>query len=192
MKAQRIIKTIIILAFVFNITQANAQQKTAYRMPASEKAVPKVVLEGFKSQHPLVQVKGWYVTHLVYWENDYSSDWYTGWYPQRTLVVYTYEKPNYYEVEFEVYPGELSRAIYNKYGYWYETRTQLRGMPMPVYDALQTSKYSNWKISVLKEKIESPAWPLPIYRFNVTKGMRSHILRMDEKGSIVQAKYLSE
>lgn len=191
MKKHKYFIPLFFVAILLNTAQAFSQEKVAYRMPASEKAIPKIVLEAFKSQNPLVQVKGWYVTHLVYWENDYSSDWYAGWYPQRT-VVYIYEKPNYFEVEFVAQPGELSRAIYNKYGYWYETRTRIRGMPMAIYDTLQVSKYNNWKMSIEKEKIESPAWPVEIYRFNVTKGMKSYILRMDAKGNIVQAKYLNE
>lgn len=183
---------ISLFVILFSTSQVVGQEKLAYRLPANERAVPKIVLEAFKSQYPLVQVKGWHITHLVYWENDYSSDWYAGWYPQRTIVVYTYEKPNYFEVEFMAQPGEVSRAIYNKYGYWYETRTMIKGMPMPIYDALQAAKYNNWKISVVKEKIESPAWPLEIYRFSASKGIRTQILRMDAKGNIVQAKYVNE
>jgi len=168
-----------------------SQNVVAQRKPASEKAIPKIVLNIFKEQYPDVLVKEWYITHLTYWQNDYSSDWYYGWYGQRIVVVYTYEKPNYFEVEFIKNPGELSRAIYNIYGYWYETRTQINGLTMGIHDALKASKYSDWKISTTKEKLESPMWPVEIYRFQVSKGLKSSIIRMDAQGNFIQLKNIN-
>lgn len=161
-------------------------------MPAAERTIPELVRELFYEKYPDVLIKSWYITHLVYWENDISSDWYNGWYHERSVIVYRYEKPNYFEVEFVDQPGEVSRAIYNKYGYWYETRTRIKGLTAEIYDALQDSKYRDWKISPMMERIESTAWPEIIYRFNVSKGMRSAIIRMDAEGNFIQIKSTNE
>jgi len=185
----KVFSILLILCF-FNIGNINAQNMVAQRQAANEKSIPKFVVQTFKEQYPDAFLKGWYVTHLTYWQNDYSSDWYYGWYPQRTVVVYTYEKPNYFEVEFIANPGELSRAIYNVYGYWYETRTQINGLTMDILEALKASKYNGWKIAATKEKLSSPDWPVEIYRFQVSKGLKSKIIRMDAKGNIIQVKEL--
>lgn len=189
-------KKIIIGLFAFFILgfaeTVTAQDIAAQRLPAGVNAIPKFVTANFKTQYPNVLLKGWFVTHLTYWQNDYSSDWYNGWYGKRTIVVYPYEKPTYFEVEFMQNPGELSRAIYNIYGYWYETRTQIKGLTLGILEALQKSKYSDWKVSVVKEKLESPAWPFEIYRFQVSKGLRMQILRMDAEGHVIQVKDLGE
>ncbi len=190
---EKIKKTILLIFLIFAFTASLFSQNiTALRQPASEKAIPELVVEAFKEQYKYHSVKGWYVTHLIYWQNDYSSDWYTDWYHQRNINVYTFEKPNYFEVEFVVNLGELSRAIYNRYGYWYETRTKIKGLPMAIYDSIRNSKYAGWKISPLMEKIESPQWPVDIYRFNLSKGMKSHIIRMEADGTLIQDRYLEE
>ena len=187
-------KITITLLFLFLVVSSLAgysQNVVAQRQPASEKVIPPIVLYTFKQQYPDAFLQGWYVTHLTYWQNDYSSDWYNGWYGQRTVVIYTYQKPNYFEVEFINNPGELSRAIYNIYGYWYETRTQIKGLPLNIHNALKESKYNGWKISLVKEKLESPAWPVEIYRFQVSKGLKSQIIRMDGEGNFIQIKELT-
>jgi hypothetical protein len=186
--------TIALLIFLLigSTITVYAQNVVAQRQAASEKSIPMIVLSTFNEQYPDVFLKGWYVTHLTYWQNDYSSDWYYGWYAQRTVVIYTYEKPNYFEVEFMDNVGELSRAIYNKYGYWYETRTQIKGLTMGIHDALKASKYNGWKISQTKEKFASPMWTDEIYRFQVSKGLKAQIIRMDADGNIIQIKDLSE
>lgn len=187
------ITIVFLLFFLINsVITVSAQNVVAQRQPASEKAIPKIVSNNFKKQYPDVLLKGWFVTHLTYWQNDYSSDWYHGWYGQRTVVVYTFQKPNFYEVEFVDHPGELSRAIYNIYGYWYETRTQINGLTMGIHQALKASIYNGWKISSTKEKLESPMWPDEIYRFQVSKGLKSKIIRMDAEGNIIQVKELNE
>jgi hypothetical protein len=163
-----------------------AQTSVAKRMPASVKAVPILVVDAFKEAYPGVMVKGWYVTHITYWYNDVSSGWYADWYNRTPDIVYVYEQANFFEVEFVEHPGELSRAIYNKYGYWYETRTQIASLPQNVIDALNNSEYANWKRSMLKEKIDSNEWPEPVYRFKMSKGMKSMILKMNANGDFVQ------
>lgn len=184
------IALLLVLLIGFSLTVC-AQNVVAQRQSVSERSIPKLVVNTFKEQYPDVFLKGWYVTHLTYWQNDYSSDWYYGWYGQRRVVVYTYEKPNYFEVEFIDDPGELSRAIYNKYGYWYETRTQIKGLTMGIHEALKASKYDGWKIAQIKEKVVSPMWPIEIYRFQVSKGLDSQIIQMDADGNMIQIKELS-
>ncbi len=177
--------------FVGLSTSLFAQNVVAQRQPANVNLIPKIVKNTFKEQYPNVLLKGWYVTHLVYWQNDYSSDWYSNWYGPRKVVVYTYQKPNYFEVEFMDQPGELSRAIYNSYGYWYETRTRINGLTMGIYDALKASDYNSWRITKPMEKLVSPMSPIEIFRFQVTRGMRAQILSMDAQGNIIQIKELN-
>jgi len=181
-----------LLVYASSIFGLKAQYVVAQRQPANEKSIPLVIKNIYNEQYPKATLMGWYATHITYWQNDYSSDWYYGWYGQRSVVVYSYQKPNYYEVEFSQYPGELSRALYNIYGYWYETRTQIKGLPLAIMEALKETKYSNWKISLTKEKLESPAWPVEIYRFHVSKGLKSQIMRMDEKGNLIQIKEVAD
>lgn len=183
---------ITLILFGGSLLNAHSQNVTAQRIAANEKAIPEIVIKTFKLQYPNVLLQGWFVTHLTYWQNDYSSDWYNGWYGQRTVIIYKYEKPNYYEVEFINNPGEYSRAIYNIYGHWYETRSKIKSLPMGIHKALENSKYREWKLSPVKEKIESPMWPVDIYRFQVSKGLRSEILRMDDEGTIIQVKELTD
>jgi len=183
---------LLLIIFTFSTISASAQNAVSQRLPANEKAIPKVVLSTFKEQYRDVLLIGWYSTHLTYWQNDYSSDWYYGWYGQRTVVVYTYQKPTYYEVEFSKEPGQVSRAIYNLHGYWYETRTQFKVLPEDIDNTLKSSKYVDWKVSRLKEKIESQGWPGEIYRFQVSKGLKSRIIRMDASGNFIQIREIDE
>lgn len=185
---------IIILFIVFLGTSLSgySQNVVAQRIPANEKSIPLIVSGTFKMQYPTSILRGWYVTHLTYWQNDYSSDWYYGWYGQRTVVVYGYQQANYFEVEFSLDPGELSRAIYNIYGHWYETRTQIKGLTVDIHKALDNSKYADWKLSSIMEKLDSPAWPVEIYRFQVSKGLRSRIIRMDADGNIIQIRDIND
>ncbi|WP_256367551.1 MULTISPECIES: hypothetical protein [unclassified Lentimicrobium] len=43
----------------------------------------------------------------------------------------------------------------------------------------------------MKEKLESPAWPAEIYRFQVSKGLKSKIIRMDAEGHFIQVRELN-
>ena len=181
---------IIFISFLLVCSNLYSQTEQAYRVPLPTKSVPPIVLNAFNKQYPDVMLKSWYVTHITYWYNDVSSSWYYNWYGPRTAVVYVYEVPNYFEVEFTDQPGELSRAIYNRFGYWHETRTQLKGLPSNIIESLNDTKYAEWKKSKLKEKIETPEWPEPIYRFRVSKGLKSVIIRMNHEREIIQKKYL--
>lgn len=190
------LRTIFLFTLVvFSSSLVNAQNAPDQkRVPASEKAIPKIVLETFKEQYPQSMLRGWFVTHITYWQQDISSGWYTDWYGnvRRTTVVYTYEQPNHFEVEFIDSFGALSRAVYNRYGYWFETRSQLKGLPMACLNSLADSKYKDWKRSKLTERIESAEWPESVYRFAMSKGLRYHIIRMNEQGEIVQVKYVED
>lgn len=174
----------VLAAFI----QTNAQSNYAYRQPASEKAIPKIVIDAFHQLNPFVDNQIWFVTHITYWQNDVSAGWYNDWYGNRTVVIYTYEQPTYFEVQFSRSPDELSRTIFNKYGYWYETRTLIKGLPMAVLETLLNSEYKDWSISTTMEKIESPGWPNEVYRFKISKKMKTKILRIDSKGNQVQSR----
>lgn len=179
----------VTLIFVFSLTSFS-QEVIEYRKKINERILPDVVDENFKKKYQEVFLEGWYETHLVHWQNDLHVDWYDEWYLDRTIVIYTYDKPNYYEVEFIEEPGEYSRAIYNIHGYWHETRTQIKGLPRPIVESLQKTEYKDWNLSVHMEKLDSPAWPFAIYRFQVKKRLKAHILTMDPQGNIVQTKIL--
>ena len=184
--------TLLLLIFLPVAQSAFAQTKVEYRKTASVKAIPKIVIDSFREHYPNVLVQGWYSTHLTYWQQDRSSGWYSDWYGQRSFVAFSYEKPTYFEVEFIDQPGEISRVIFDLHGYWYETRSKVKALPLTVQEGLKQSEYNGWWVSDLKERIGSPGWPIDVYRFNVTKRSQSLILRMDEKGNIIQAKYLGE
>jgi len=180
-------KIFVFVAMVTFFTNGSfAQEVIEYRKKINEKLLPAIVEDNFVKKYREVMLEGWYETHLIHWHNDLHAEWYDEWYIERTMVIYTYDKPNYYEVEFIEYPGEYSRAIYNLHGYWHETRTQIKGLPKPIVESLQQTEYKDWNLSQHMEKMESPAWPYAIYRFHVKKGLRSHILSMDPQGNIVQ------
>lgn len=183
----------LFVLFIFATTLTSVSQEViTYRQKINEKKLPAVVVENFNKKYQDVFLEGWYETHLIHWQNDLHTNWYDEWYIDRTIVIYTYEKPNYYEVEFIYNPGEQSRAIYNIHGYWHETRTQINGLPEAIVTTIQQSKYKDWNLSVHMEKMESPMWPLAIYRFQVKHGIKSHIISMDSEGNIVQAKILQD
>lgn len=188
MKIKHIYIPIILLFITYN---CYAQNNQGYRQPINIKAIPKIVTKTFSEQYPDVHLLGWYSTHITYWQNDYSSGWYNNWYGHRSIVVYKYEKPTYFEVEFIDDDGNDSRSIYDYTGYWVETRSKITELPNPILNTLTRSIYSVWHVSPLKERIESPRWST-IYRFNVYKGKKSRILRMDIEGNIIQAKYIKD
>lgn len=181
-------KVIVIMITVFISVTLCSQNTSLYRQPAAEKSIPKIVNATFKVAYPDALVFNWYITHISYWYEDYSGSWYNGWYSPRQVIVYTYAEPAYYEVEFSSEHGETSRTIYNRYGYWFETRTKLAGLPKNIVDALKESKYAEWNWSAHKERIEAPGMPGSVYRLRITKGLRSVIVRFDDLGQLIQAK----
>ena len=180
-------KYIFILSIVLSFSiDCISQNSFSQRVPASKKAIPALVLNVFNEAYPNVLVQGWYITHISYWYNDISSGWYSDWYPSAPEIIFVYEVPNYFEVEFIDQPGEYSRAIYNRYGYWYQTRSKISGLPEKVIESLSKSEYATWKRSKLMEKIDSNEWPEPVYRFKISKGVKSIILKMNANGDFVQ------
>jgi hypothetical protein len=180
-----------LLLLFFACSAGLAQTAGGMRVAVQARQVPELVKTNFNEKYSDVLVKGWYTTHHQYWSMDISSGWYNGWYGERTTMVYTFEKQNYFEVEFIDEPGTLSRALYNRLGYWYETRTRQRGLLPVQTEALQNSPFAGWKLSDLVEKIQSADWPDNIYRFQLSKGRKSVILRMNDQGEILQEKHLA-
>ena len=183
-------KKLLFLLFIAASMVCKSQQTS--KTNVNENFVPIVVVSTFKQMYPNALVNGWSATHISYWYNDVSVSWYDNWYGARTIVAYDFQKPTYFQVDFTKEPGEYSRALYNLYGYWYETRTQIKGLPPKVLEGLAKTKYAEWRRSVHKERLEAAGWPSPIYRVNVTKGLRSQILRLDDLGNIVQVRELEE
>lgn len=149
--------------------------------------VPKKVRENFKQRYPNAFVKMWYVTSITYWYQDYGPAYYNGWYQPRTVVVYNFNEPANYEVEF-TNDYENSRAIYNRYGAWFETRTAVYHLPDLIKEAVEASEFGNWKWSDYKERIEAPGMPSSVYRMQVSSRQMSQIIRINEEGKIVQIK----
>ncbi len=182
-------KKIIIAAILFlNVWGLMAQQKGSYRILLDDQQVPKIVRDSFKSRYPQTLISIWYTSHITYWYEDYAQTWYGAWYPTRQMVVHKYEQPAYYEVDFNR-NGETSRAIFNRYGQWFETRTKISSLPDTVASSLKESEFGDWIWSDHKERIEAIGAPGPFYRLQVSDRKVSYILRMNESGEIIQVKY---
>lgn len=179
-------KTLIIFSIVIMAIGLNAQNAVNYRTIVEINDVPKKVRSEFKLRYPNSYVKMWYVTNIAYWYNDYGQS-YNNWYRERTVVVYRFDQPSNYEVEF-YNNDENSRAIYNRYGVWFETRTQLNELPENIKQSLQNSKFADWKISDYKERIEIPGLEGSVYRMSVSNKYNSNIIRISDDGKLVQIK----
>ncbi len=104
------------------------------------------------------------------------------------IVKHRFEKPSYYEVDFDL-NGEPSRAIFSRYGQWFETRTKIKKLPDEVLSGLSETEYADWTRSDHKERIQIPGIKEPIYRLKISKNDSSYILRLSDTGEIVQVKY---
>lgn len=184
---KRIIALLIIFGFQYTIL--DAQGESTYRKRVDDQYVPKEVRTSFKKMYPNVFFSLWYTSHSVYWYEDYAPGWYGNWYPIRQVTVIKLEKPAYYEVDFQ-YQGNATRAMYNRYGQWFETRSRLTSLPPEVENGLKNSEYGDWLRSDHKEQIIVPGYNGVIYRLQVTNRKYSCILRLDEAGGIIQVKYL--
>lgn len=163
------------------------QGSRSYRLPVEVNDVPKNIRAEFNMRYPKAFVKMWYVTSVTYWYEDYGPDYYNDWYQPRTVVVYKFDQPANYEVEFYT-NNENSRALYNRYGIWFETRTPSVVLPENVRQALLTSEFGTWTWSQYKERIEAPGMPGSVYRLQVSKNRQTHIIRINDQGKIVQIK----
>lgn len=180
-------KTLLIFIFLLAAFSFNGQNSKTYRRLVDINELPKSVRSEFKIRYPTAFVKMWYTTSITYWYEDYGPTYYNGWYQPRTVVVYKFDQPSYYEVEF-FNQDENSRAIFNRYGNWFETRTHVNKLPDNIIEALQNSDFAGWKISDYKERIEAPGMVNSVYRMNVSKGHLSQIIRISENGKIIQIK----
>lgn len=172
---------------MFIATSFYGQNQRVYRQMIEIKDLPKEVRKEFAFRYPGSFVKMWYITSITYWYEDYGPAYYNNWYQPRTVVVYKFNQPQNYEVEF-LNQGENSRAIYNRYGQWFETRTQVYNLPDKITTSLQNSEFADWKWSDYKERIEAPGMPGSVYRLNVSYKHFSHIIRITDNGKIVQIK----
>lgn len=163
------------------------QGSKSYRQAIEMNDVPKSVRNEFKTRYPTAFVKMWYITSVTYWYEDYGPDYYNNWYSPRTVVVYKFDQPANYEVTF-FNQDENSRALYNRYGVWFETRTPSVILPEHIIQALKSSSFGNWKWSEYKERLEAPGMPGSVYRLQVSNGNQSHIIRISDQGKIVQIK----
>lgn len=156
-----------------------------------EESLPQAITDEFKNAHPDASTTEWVVSHLSYWYNDYLEGWYIDWYNDRPEVTYNFEKANFYQVTFTNTKGEINKALYTRYGFWHETRTQLDDLPSEVKKGLSKTIYADWKRLSHLEKIEAVGWPGVVYRIAVSKEKRKHIVRLDSEGKIVQVKKLT-
>ena len=180
--------TLLSLLLIVMLFPVLAQKEVSYRQLVDDQYVPKEVKAAFKIQYQKVILSIWYSSHITYWYEDYSPGWYGNWYPSRQIVVHRLEKPAYYEVDFQL-NGNPSRAIYNRYGQWFETRSRIKELPEKVALGLKQSEYGNWMWSEHKEQIFIPANKGEIYRLQVSNGRDKYVVRLNENGEIVQVKY---
>lgn len=187
MRIIRRIAVILILQFML-ICPLVAQREVSYRQVLDDQQVPEEVMAGFKTRYPQVPFFIWYTSHITYWYEDYAQTWYGAWYPVRQTVEYRFEKPAYYEVDFKI-SNESSRAIFSRYGQWFETRTKISFFPEEVILGLKNSEFGDWNWSVHKERIEAIGLPGCVYRLQVSNKENAYLIRLNESGEIIQVKY---
>ncbi len=181
---KKILLVSLFLSFVFCFFGQNAKN---YRQVIENNYVPQKVRAEFNRRYPGAIVKMWYVTSITYWYQDYGPSYYNGWYQTRTVVVYNFNEPPNYEVEF-LNDFDNCRAIFNRYGVWFETRTKVVTLPEEIESALDKSEYNSWRRSEHKERIEAPGMPGSVYRMQVSNKHLSQIIRINDTGKIVQIK----
>lgn len=182
------IKKFLLLSLFLSIALCFwGQNAKNYRQVIEDNNVPQKVRTEFKTRYPQAIVKMWYVTSITYWYQDYGPSYYSGWYQPRTVVVYNFNEPANYEVEF-LNDLDHSRAIFNRYGVWFETRTKVVALPGQIETAINDSEYSNWRWSDYKERIEAPGMPGSVYRMQVSNKHLSEIIRINDNGRIIQIK----
>ena len=183
---KKLLLTIAIL--IIPIWVLIAQGEISYRILIDDQQVPKEVRMNFRKHYPESIMSLWYTSHITYWYEDYAPGWYGEWYPTRRINVHKFERPAYYEVDFQI-DGEPSRAIFSRYGLWIETRTKIKNLPEAVILSLEKSEYGDWLWSDHKERINIPGMPEPIYRLQVSNRKFSYVVRLNGSGEIIQVKY---
>nr|NQU94087.1 PepSY-like domain-containing protein [Bacteroidota bacterium] len=180
-------KTLALIFFFTCTTLLFGQNTRNVRLPVETIDIPKKVRSEFKIRYPDAMVKMWYVTNITYWYQDYGPSYYNNWYQPRTVVVYKFNEPANYEVEF-MNDYENSRAIFNRYGVWFETRTEVYQLPEEILSKLDKSEFGSWKWSDYKERIEAPGMPGSVYRMQVSNRQSSHVIRLNDDGKVIQIK----
>ena len=181
-------KTILIITLLLVSVCFFGQNSRPFRSMIENRDVPNNVRREFSRKYPNSFVKMWYVTSIIYWYEDFGPAYYNSWYRRsRTVVVHDFSQPSHYEVEF-FRNNENSRAIFNRHGAWFETRTKVDKLPQNIVEALGNSDFSDWRISDYKERIEMPGTENSVFRMHVSSGQFSRIIRINEKGKIVQIK----
>lgn len=165
-----------------------AQAAKTYRVLVEDQFVPREVRVGFKAKYPNAFLVLWYTSHVTYWYEDYAPSWYGNWYPERQVIVHKLEKPAYYEADFQL-TGNPSRALFNRFGQWFETRSRIKELPETVVQGLKNSEFGDWMWSEHKERVFIPGYEGEIYRLMVSNKRNSYIVRLNEKGEILQIKY---
>ncbi|MFC2107104.1 hypothetical protein ACFLRY_02090 [Bacteroidota bacterium] len=180
-------KPFLLLAFLLLTLIFVGQNTKNYRQVIENNKVPQKVRMEFKKKYPEAIAAMWFITSISYWYQDYGPSYYNGWYESRTVTVYNFNEASNYEVEF-INHNENCRAIFNRYGTWFETRTKIKELPSQTIKALEGSEYDSWQWSEHKERIEAPGMPGSVYRMKVSQRNNSQIIRISEQGKIVQIK----
>ena len=187
MRCQRQLISITILLFI-PLYALMAQREVSYRMVLDDSQVPKEIRAAFRTKYPQTFFTIWYTSHITYWYEDYAQTWYGAWYPVRETVIHRFEKPAYYEVDFQQ-NNETSRAIFSRFGQWFETRTKISALPEEVALGLKETEFGDWIWSDHKERIEALGIPGYIYRLQVSNRKFTYIIRLNEYGEVIQVKY---
>ena len=85
--------------------------------------------------------------------------------------------------------NETSRAIFSRFGQWFETRTKISALPEEVSLGLKETEFGDWIWSDHKERIEALGIPGYIYRLQVSNRKFTYIIRLNEYGEVIQVKY---
>ncbi len=160
--------------------KAMAPAKTKTHAKAIEKTnVPKVVTEEFIREYPIAESNAWYgypsLRNEMEWYDDYDP------------FYYTYEYPEYYEVEF-IADNTKHHSVYSKEGKKIATHNNITnaGVPKAVTASLDKGTYKGWKEIGEKEEIEKVATKEKVYKITVEKEGKKHRLFYDASGKMLK------
>lgn len=153
------------------------------KMPAKleKDSVPKIVIEKYIIEYPVVVNDSWYGYPAFIEE----SDWY-GY----DSYLYTTNHPEYYVVEFtkEETPHKI---MYSKAGKKIATHKKfITDLPKAVSEAIGKSKYKSWIFVKDNEEILKESDKKKVYKVIVKKGTEKHALYFEPNGNLVKDKKL--
>jgi len=165
-------KIILITITIFFITVMGYGQKKS-KNEISKSKVPVEVIKSFKKMYPEAKVVEWYF-YADYWH--FEGD---------TVLFFT----KCYGVEYRIESKEQI-SVFTRYGDWVHTnRPIIEGeLPKVVSDSLNNSEYKDWELIGEREKMYKVKTKEPLYKIEVEKGKKRHILYFDSNGKIVQRK----